>query len=243
MRIISRTWIVALTVSLWLLFTSPVQAINDRVINTKDFNHFFSNDLHSEAVISHLSEENLSQLKKSFTEDRFDFFSALKSHCLQSSDITKSQNSYCAVINNSYDFMAWNNLGQNLFARGYDEAALAAYDHSLLINPEYSLGLANRCGVLSRLEEYDLALVSCELSLKGDGHWGKRGAALAWNNKGDVLFNLKRYQESLSSFKQALAISHNYTGAKRNMAVVLHHLQKIKQEQGEDNDIRFSGSV
>jgi len=232
MRTIARTWIVALTVCLWLFFTPQVEAINDRFINTEDFHNFFSNNLHSEAVIYHLSEENLSQLKKSLTEDRFDFFNALRSHCLKSFNLTKAENSYCAVINHSFDFVAWNNLGQNMFARGYNEAALAAYDHSLLINPEYSLGLANRCGVLSLLEEYEQALTSCELALKGDGNWGKRGSALAWNNKGDVLFNLKRYQESLSSFERALAISHNYAGAERNLAVVLHHLQKIRQEQG-----------
>ena len=188
MRIIIRRWIVLLTLSLWLLFTPQVQAVNYRVINTEDFHNFFSNDLHSEAVISHLSEENLSQLKESFIEDRFDFFGNLRTHCWKSSNMTAIENSYCAVVAHSFDFVAWNNLGQKLFARGYDEAALAAYDHSLLINPEYSLGLANRCGVLSRLEEYDLALVSCELALKGDGPWGRRGSALAWNNKGDVLY-------------------------------------------------------
>ncbi|NEP79564.1 MAG: tetratricopeptide repeat protein [Okeania sp. SIO3B3] len=243
MRTIAGTWIVSLTVSLWLFFTSHVQAINAQVINAQAFHHFFSNDLHSEVVISRLSEENLSQLKESFIEDRFDFVNTLRSDCLESSGLTEIEDNYCAVIADLFDFVAWNNLGQKLFVRGRDEAALMAYDHSLLINPEYSLGLANRCGVLSRLGEYDLALISCELALKGDGRWGIRGSTLAWNNKGDVLFNLKRYQESLSSFDQALAISHNYASAQRNRAVVLHQLQKITQEQGEDNDIRFSESV
>ena len=230
MRTITGRWIVALTLSLWLFFILKIQPINAQVINTQKFHHFFSNNLYSEIVVSHISEENLSQLKESFIQDKFNFFGILRSNCLELSGLRKFKNSYCAVINHSFDFVAWNNLGKELFIRGYDEAALAAYDHSLLINPEYSLGLANRCGVLSRLEEYEQAFLSCELAFKGDGRWGRQGSALAWNNIGDVLFNLKRYQESLSSFEQALAISHNYVGAQRNRAVVLQYLQKIKQE-------------
>lgn len=230
MRTITGTWIVALTLSLCLFFILQIQPINTQVINTQNFHHFLSNNLRSEAVISYISEENLSQLKEPFQQDRLNFFGILRSNCLKSSSLTKFKNSYCAVINHSFDFVAWNNLGQKLFVRGYDEAALAAYDHSLLINPEYSLGLAKRCGVLSRLREYEQALISCKFALKGDGRWGRQGSALAWNNIGDVLFNLKRYQESLSSFEQALAISHNYVGAQRNRAVVLQYLQKIQQE-------------
>ena len=83
--------------------------------------------------------------------------------------------------------------------------------------------------MLSRLKEYEQALNSCKLALRGDGHWGRQGAALAWNNQGDVLFNLKRYQESLKSFEQAIAINHNCASAQRNRAVVLRQLHKMMQ--------------
>ena len=80
-----------------------------------------------------------------------------------------------------------------------------------------------------KIKEYEQALNSCKLALRGDGHWGRQGAALAWNNQGDVLFNLKRYQESLKSFEQAIAINHNCASAQRNRAVVLRQLHKMMQ--------------
>ncbi|WP_096626097.1 tetratricopeptide repeat protein [Calothrix sp. NIES-3974] len=95
------------------------------------------------------------------------------------------------------------------------------------MNPESSLVLANRCGVLSKLEKYSQALTSCSFALKGDQRWGKTGEALAWNNQGDVLFNLGRYQESLASFDRALAIVPDNQSIQRNRELVIQQLDLI----------------
>ena len=149
------------------------------------------------------------------------------SNTLNKVSLLKIEDIYHAVISNPFDVIAWNNLGHRLFDLDHYEEALAAYDHALLIDPDYSLILANRCGVLSILGEYGQALESCDLAIKKDQKWGRQGAAIAWDNQGDALFNLERYQESLESFEIALLINPNYQNAKRNREIVQYQLGQI----------------
>ncbi|MEM9809065.1 MAG: tetratricopeptide repeat protein [Cyanobacteria bacterium P01_D01_bin.56] len=121
---------------------------------------------------------------------------------------------------------AWNNVGQQLFALERYSDALLAYNHALLIRPEYSLVLANRCGVLSQMGEYSQALASCDLALKVNHHWGVNGSALGWDNRGNVLFNLEQYQEALDSFEKALIYNPGYENARRNRQIVLTQLDQ-----------------
>ena len=131
---------------------------------------------------------------------------------------------------NVVDATAWNNLGQQLFSQKRYPDALLAYNHALLIEPEYSLVLANRCGVLSQLGEYSQALASCNLALEIDRQWGAQGSALGWDNRGDALFNLERYQEALHSFEQALMHNPGYENAYRNRQVVLTWLDQTDKK-------------
>jgi len=101
-----------------------------------------------------------------------------------------------------------------------------AYDHALMLSPDYSLALANRCGVLSQLEDYDQALVSCGLALQGDGRWGAQGSALAWNNQGNALFILKQYKASLRAFEKAIRVNPGINDAWYNRSIVLSQLQQ-----------------
>ncbi|MEM8614005.1 MAG: tetratricopeptide repeat protein [Cyanobacteria bacterium P01_H01_bin.105] len=130
----------------------------------------------------------------------------------------------------SIDATLWNNLGQQLFAQKRYPDALLAYNHALLIKPEYSLVLANRCGVLSQLGEYSQALNSCDLALEINSQWGAHGSALGWDNRGDALFNLERYSEALQSFDQALLHNPNYENAQRNRTIVLSQLEKRQKD-------------
>ncbi|MEL6333675.1 MAG: tetratricopeptide repeat protein [Cyanobacteria bacterium J06636_28] len=127
------------------------------------------------------------------------------------------------------DATLWNNLGQQLFTQKHYPEALLAYNHALIIQPEYSLVLANRCGVLSQLGEYYQALESCDLALEINNQWGAQGSALGWDNRGNALFNLDRYHEALRSFEQALLLNPNYQNALRNRKVVLFQLEQLQK--------------
>ncbi|MEM9482752.1 MAG: tetratricopeptide repeat protein [Cyanobacteria bacterium P01_F01_bin.116] len=126
------------------------------------------------------------------------------------------------------DATTWNNLGQQLFTQKRYSDALLAYNHALIIQPTYSLVLANRCGVLSQLGEYDQALISCDLALEVNAQWGSQGEALGWDNRGNALFNLERYQEALNSFEQALSHNPGYSNAQRNRQIVLYQLNQLE---------------
>ncbi|WP_163660188.1 tetratricopeptide repeat protein [Adonisia turfae] len=142
----------------------------------------------------------------------------------------------CLIVNVSpavasvTDATVWNNLGQQLFSQKRYPDALLAYNHALLIEPEYSLVLANRCGVLSQLQEFHQALVSCDLALEINSQWGAQGSALGWDNRGDALFNLERYQDALHSFEQALMHNPGYQNARRNRQIVLNRLEQIGEK-------------
>ena len=129
------------------------------------------------------------------------------------------------VASTPNDPEAWNNLGYQYFHVKKYKKALFAYKQALDLNPKYSLAWANICGLLSQVESYDLALQACDRALLNGSHWGSDGEALAWDNKGNILFYLGRYQESLDAFNHALAANPNYSNANINRSVVLNHLK------------------
>jgi tetratricopeptide (TPR) repeat protein len=138
-----------------------------------------------------------------------------------------------AITLNPSNPVNWNNRGEKLFNKARYVDALVSYNHALLIDPEYSLVLANRCAVLSELQKYAEALNSCELALSGNKEWGTLGEMLVWNNRGDVLFNLGRYEESLDSFEKALAINPWNESVLQNRATVMRKLGKVIKNDKE----------
>ena len=75
------------------------------------------------------------------------------------------------------------------------------------------------------VEWLNLALQDCDRALLNNSHWGSDGEALAWDNKGNILFYLGRYQESLDAFNHALAANPNYSKANINRSIVINHLK------------------
>lgn len=125
----------------------------------------------------------------------------------------------------------WINHGQKLFDFGQYAKALISFDNALLLKPDYSLGLANRCGLLSVLGRYAEALDSCDMALLGDQQWGLSGQVLAWNNRGDTLLRMKRYEEALASFQKSLAIDPDDAAAQQYRSVVLRKLHHRNSAQ------------
>lgn len=121
---------------------------------------------------------------------------------------------------------AWINHGQKLFDFRQYTKALISFENALLLKPDYSLGLANRCGILTVLGRYPEALDSCDMALIGDQQWGFSGQVLAWNNRGDTLIKLERYEEALASFQKSLAIDPNDVAAQQYRHVVLKKLNR-----------------
>jgi tetratricopeptide (TPR) repeat protein len=215
-----KIWMVTLTAVVWLWFLQPAQALN-----IPDSRLSQLNNRSRQAIVSQLPEATRSELKLAFMMNKLDFWQDWSRDCLNLSGKSGVKACLYAIALHPENPTAWNNLGHKLFRLDDFDRALLAYNHALLLNPESSLVLANRCSALSAMKRYSEALASCELALQGDGHWGFEGEILAWNNRGDVLFNLERYEESLASFERALAINPSHKEVNYNRTVVLRKLE------------------
>jgi tetratricopeptide (TPR) repeat protein len=236
MKTFFRIWTVTIAIGIWLFCTQSANAFDARNCHLTP-----STNSNSQAIVTQLSEVALSRLKAPHAKAKYlasqnSSSGACAANCFRLPGQLGIDGCRCALHENPGNAAVWNNLGQKLFNLGRYSDALIAYDHALLIHPFYSLGLANRCGVLSQLEEYTQALASCDLALAGDGNWGEPGAAIAWDNRGDALFNLQRYQEALDSFERALSTNPSYQNAQRNRAIVLRRLEQLTKQQAKEND-------
>ncbi|NJK47810.1 tetratricopeptide repeat protein [Candidatus Gracilibacteria bacterium] len=210
MKTALKLGLLAISIAAWFLLIQPAQALSPK-------NCHLSNN-HPTTVMPNF------QPTVELPSERVNHHHFWLANCLMLSGQAGVDACHCAIATNPTNPLTWNNLGQKLFGLGRYSEALISYNHALLIIPNYSLALANRCGVLDKLKRYSEALTSCELALGGDKQWGSGGEALAWNNQGDILFNLGLYEEALASFERALAINPNHEGANWNRMVMLHKL-------------------
>jgi tetratricopeptide (TPR) repeat protein len=109
-----------------------------------------------------------------------------------------------------------------------NEKALTSYNKAIQINPKSALAQVNRCATLNRLANYKEALAACESAMKGDGSWGDKNLAYAWNQHSSASMGLGQYQEALSSAERAININANMAEAWNNKGVSLWHLQKYQ---------------
>lgn len=125
---------------------------------------------------------------------------------------------------------AWTEQGVVLGRMGRQTEALASHTWALGIKENYAYGLANQCTTLNRLGQYEEAIAVCDQALQtGDNRWSEIGPALAWNQRGNALAGLVRYEEGLASINRAISLKADYDEAWINRAVVLWLLQRYDQ--------------
>jgi tetratricopeptide (TPR) repeat protein len=101
------------------------------------------------------------------------------------------------------------------------ESALTSLERAVNANPNYSLALAEQCGVLIDLQRNEQALIACDLALQTNGDWGKAKSAIAWNNKALALTKLGKIQEAIAAYEQALLVSPSDVVSLVNQGVLL----------------------
>ncbi|MGF1575466.1 MAG: tetratricopeptide repeat protein [Cyanophyceae cyanobacterium] len=112
----------------------------------------------------------------------------------------------------------------SLFVASADwEAAIAAYDAALAIDPSKLDALNNRGVALVTLGRYEEALMAYDaaLAINPDHH-------KPLNNKGNVLGRLGRYEEAIAAYDAALAINPDYHDALSNKEVALSVLGRYE---------------
>lgn len=136
-----------------------------------------------------------------------------------------------ALAINPNDANTWTHQGTLFEALEQNQKALTSYNKAIQINPKFALAQVNRCATLNRLANYKEALAACDSAMNGDGNWGDKNPAYAWNQHSSAFIGLGQYQEALNSAERAIDINANMAEAWNNKGVSLWHLEKYQDAQ------------
>lgn len=124
--------------------------------------------------------------------------------------------------------MTWYNRGLALRKLTRNEEAVTSFERATLINPNYSLALAQKCGALTDLGRYDEAIQACNSAKEKNGDWGKATPAVAWINQAIALTKSGKIKDAVIAYEQGLAINPQDAISWYNQGILL---QKIQQRQ------------
>lgn len=113
----------------------------------------------------------------------------------------------------------------NLFAASTEwEAAIAAYDAAIAIQPDDHQALYNKGNALVNLDRYEEAIAAFDaaIAIQPDKHQ-------ALYNKGFALVNLGRYEEAIAAFDAAIAIQPDNHESLHNKGVALVNLGRYEE--------------
>lgn len=110
------------------------------------------------------------------------------------------------------------------------ESALAAYNESINILPEYPEAWYWRGNALGTLELHPEALASFEQAVRIQPNYYQ-----AWYNRSIALYKLERYTEAIASFEQAIKIQPDYAQAWFKRGVTLNDLQRYSEAMASFN--------
>jgi tetratricopeptide (TPR) repeat protein len=117
---------------------------------------------------------------------------------------------------NPDSFLAHNNLGVALAARGLVDEAIAEYGRALEVRPDYAESLNNLGNALLRKGRIDQAIDQFRKASQS-----QPDDANIWNNLGKGLLQNRQTDEAASSFKKALALQPQFADAQNNLGVAL----------------------
>jgi tetratricopeptide (TPR) repeat protein len=103
------------------------------------------------------------------------------------------------------------------------EEAIVAYDHAILLDPNYADAYFNKGYDLDDLKRYDEAIVAYDQAIRlNPTH------ALAYNNKGISLDNLTRYEDAIVAYDHAIRLNPNDATAYYNKGGALGNLTRYE---------------
>jgi len=101
------------------------------------------------------------------------------------------------------------NLGADLASQGKYQEALNQTEQALFIQPNFTLALAQKAGILNVMGKYQDALSAADAAVAGN-----QNVSEAWVNRADALVHLGKYQDAIDSANRALAIDPTLEAAK-----------------------------
>ena len=101
------------------------------------------------------------------------------------------------------------NLGADLASSGKYQEALNETETALSIQPNFTLALTQKAGILNVMGKYADALNATDEAIAGNP-----AVSEAWVNRADALAHLGRYQDAIDAANRALAIDPTMEAAK-----------------------------
>ena len=119
---------------------------------------------------------------------------------------------------------AYNN-GSDLASQGKFQDALAETEKALSIQPNFTLALTQKTGILNVMGKYQDALNAADAAIAAGTPDMTAALAGAWINRADALVHLGRYQDAIDSATRALAIDPTMEAAKTTKLVATKLLE------------------
>lgn len=101
------------------------------------------------------------------------------------------------------------NLGGDLASQGKLQEALVETEKALALQPNFTLALTQKAGILNVMGKYQEALTATDAAIAGNPTISE-----AWINRADALVHLGRYQDAIDAANRALAIDPTMDAAK-----------------------------
>jgi len=102
--------------------------------------------------------------------------------------------------------LAWRYRGTILAQDQQYDLALVAYERALLLEPEDSFTLVQKCSAYVALARSRQAIDACGRALAGNGHWDGSSAAAAWMYQGQAYAQLGRFEDAIGAYDSAIAL-------------------------------------
>ena len=141
------------------------------------------------------------------------------------------------------DVVGHNNAGNERFAAGAYDEAIAEYRQAQVKGPDQAEPYYNASNAYNRLAQLDPALAQAQQALKtADPDL----AARTWYNLGNAFFDNEKWSEAVAAYQQALRIDPDDLDAKQNLELALKKLEEQQQQQeqqaGQDQERQESES-
>ncbi|MEM8719682.1 MAG: tetratricopeptide repeat protein [Cyanobacteria bacterium P01_G01_bin.39] len=130
--------------------------------------------------------------------------------------------------------LSWNCRGEALYRLGQNQQALQAFNQAIAIDPDNPTVWLNQSTVLSELEQYKEAIAASKqgsellLNNKSPDSDLRSQLAIAFNQQGQSWLKLKRNQQALNAFRQALEYSSDYLPALQGSGIALYELGRYQ---------------
>jgi len=131
------------------------------------------------------------------------------------------------------DTVQHNNTGNERFAEGAYDEALAEYHQAQLDDPDRAEPYYNAANVYNREAQLEKTLAQAQQALKTAA---PNLAAQIWYNLGNAYFDVAKWSEAIAAYQEALRINPDDLDAKHNLELALQKLDdQQQQEQQQQN--------